>query len=55
MRCADNAYRWMERPGAPGPFAKGLARLARRAAGFAKPAKGRCANAPGALPALHSP
>ena len=42
MRIADGA------PGAPGPFAKGFARLVKRAAGCAKPAKGRCANAPGA-------
>ena len=35
----------VERREAPGPCAKGLARLARRAAGFAKPAKGRFASA----------
>ena len=43
-RCPTMAP-WMERRAAPGPLARGFARRARRAAGCAKPAKGRFASA----------
>jgi hypothetical protein len=54
--CADCAsLSAVERPGPPGPFAKGPARLARRAGGARQPRPRGPRQSPGALPAPHFP